>query len=295
MKTFPPKKSAIERVSGLLVTVDEAFVEKDWYVVQVLRLLNDMQTHNFQIAFGGGTSLAKAGIIKRFSEDVDFKVTIHPFGHKYYREARKKIIAAIVAEGFVLVADPKVYDESRFFSIEVDYGSTFAKHSRLRTHIRIEVRFGSTQLPVVVMPVQSLFATGEKLPTEIASMPFINPVEIAADKLSALAWRLQDKDERQDKTLIRHVHDLAALEPFVTSREEFTTLVHQSVACDYHRTDIAPEQRLQRVMPQLQNTQWATAYQSFVQDMTFARDDELISYTAALNACERLIALVGLK
>jgi predicted nucleotidyltransferase component of viral defense system len=65
MKTFPPKKSAIERVSGLLVTVDEAFIEKDWYVVQVLRLLNDMQTHNFQIAFGGGTSLAKAGIIKR--------------------------------------------------------------------------------------------------------------------------------------------------------------------------------------------------------------------------------------
>ena len=193
MKTFPPKKSAIERVSGLLVTVDEAFVEKDWYVVQVLRLLNDMQTHNFQIAFGGGTSLAKAGIIKRFSEDVDFKVTIHPFGHRYYREARKKIIAAIVAEGFVLVADPKVYDESRFFSIEVDYGSTFAKHSRLRTHIRIEVRFGSTQLPVVVMPVQSLFATGEKLPPEIASMPFINPAEIAADKLSALAWRLQDK------------------------------------------------------------------------------------------------------
>jgi hypothetical protein len=29
--------------------------------------------------------------------------------------------------------------------------------------------------------------------------------------------------------------------------------------------------------------------------MTFARDDELISYTAALNACERLIALVELK
>ena len=156
MKTFPPKKSAVERVSGLLVTVDEAFIEKDWYVVQVLRLLNDMQTHNFQIAFGGGTSLAKAGIIKRFSEDVDFKVTIHPFGHKYYREARKKIIAAIVAEGFVLVADPKVYDESRFFSIEVDYGSTFAKHSRLRTHIRIEVRFGSTQLPVVVVEKSAL-------------------------------------------------------------------------------------------------------------------------------------------
>ena len=295
MKTFLPKKSAIERVAGLLVTVDEAFIEKDWYVVQVLRLLSNMQTHQIQIAFGGGTSLAKAGIIKRFSEDIDFKVAIHPFGHKYYREARKKIIATIVAEGFVLVADPKVYDESRFFSIEIDYGSTFAKHSRLRTHIRIEVRFGSTQLPVVLMPVQSLFATGEKLPPEIASMPFINPVEIAADKLSALAWRLQDMDECQDKTLIRHVHDLAALEPFVTSRDEFTTLVRQSVACDYNRTDVAPEQRLQKVMPKLQTAEWETAYQAFVQDMTFARDDELISYAAALKACERLIALVDVK
>ncbi|TLU83910.1 MAG: nucleotidyl transferase AbiEii/AbiGii toxin family protein [Chlorobium sp.] len=295
MKTFLPKKSAIERVAGLLVTVDEAYIEKDWYVVQVLRLLSNMQTHNIQIAFGGGTSLAKAGIIKRFSEDIDFKVAIHPFGHRYYREARKKIIATIVAEGFVLVADPKVYDESRFFSIEIDYGSTFAKHSRLRTHIRIEVRFGSTQLPVVLMPVQSLFATGEKLPPEIASMPFINPVEIAADKLSALAWRLQDMDECQDKTLIRHVHDLAALEPFVTSRAEFTTLVRQSVACDYNRTNVAPEQRLQKVMPQLQTAEWETAYQSFVQDMTFARDDELISYAAALKACERLIALVEVK
>ncbi len=32
MKTFLPKKSAIERVAGLLVTVDEAYIEKDWYV-----------------------------------------------------------------------------------------------------------------------------------------------------------------------------------------------------------------------------------------------------------------------
>jgi len=82
MKTFLPKKSAIERVAGLLVTVDEAYIEKDWYVVQVLRLLSNMQTHNIQIAFGGGTSLAKAGIIKRFSEDIDFKVAIHPFVHR---------------------------------------------------------------------------------------------------------------------------------------------------------------------------------------------------------------------
>ena len=245
-----------------------------------------------QLAFGGGTSLAKAGIIKRFSEDIDFKATILPSGHKYYREARKKIIAAIVAEGLVLVSDPKVYDESRFFSLEVDYGATFTKHSRLRTHIRIEVRFASTQLPVVVKPVQSLFAAVERLPAEIAAMPYVNPVEIAADKLSALAWRLLDKDERQDKTLIRHVHDLAALEPLITLPAEFASLVEQAISFDHHRTDVLPEQRLEKVMKELKTPQWEEAYQSFVQEMTFAPDNELISYTTALAACERLIERV---
>ena len=292
MNQIPPTKSAIQKVAGILVTADEAYIEKDWHVVQVLLVLNGIQTHDMQLAFGGGTSLAKAGIIKRFSEDIDFKATILPSGHKYYREARKKIIAAIVAEGLVLVSDPKVYDESRFFSLEVDYGATFTKHSRLRTHIRIEVRFASTQLPVVVKPVQSLFAAVERLPAEIAAMPYVNPVEIAADKLSALAWRLLDKDERQDKTLIRHVHDLAALEPLITLPVEFASLVEQAITFDHHRTDVLPEQRLQKVIKELKTPQWEEAYQSFVQEMTFAPDNELISYTTALAACERLIERV---
>ena len=292
MNQIPPTKSAIQKVAGILVTADEAYIEKDWHVVQVLQVLNGIQTHDMQLAFGGGTSLAKAGIIKRFSEDIDFKATIQPSGHKYYREARKKIIAAIVAEGLVLVSDPKVYDESRFFSLEVDYGATVTKHSRLRTHIRIEVRFVSTQLPVVVKPVQSLFAAVERLPAEIAAMPYVNPVEIAADKLSALAWRLLDKDERQDKTLIRHVHDLAALEPLITLPAEFASLVEQAISFDHHRTDVLPEQRLEKVMKELKTPQWEEAYQSFVQEMTFAPDNELISYTTALAACERLIERV---
>ena len=86
LKTVPLKKSAIERVSGLLVTVDETFIEKDWYVVQLLRLRNDMQAQSIQIVIDGGTSLA-------------------PSGHKYYREARKKITIKpiICLKNFVLL------------------------------------------------------------------------------------------------------------------------------------------------------------------------------------------------
>jgi predicted nucleotidyltransferase component of viral defense system len=95
-----PTKTAIERAAGIFVTTDEAFIEKDWHVVRALTLLNALYIQGLQLAFGGGTSLAKAGLINRFSEDVDFKAAIHPAGHKHYRETRKKIIAALEDEGF---------------------------------------------------------------------------------------------------------------------------------------------------------------------------------------------------
>jgi hypothetical protein len=41
-----------------------------------------------------------------------------------------------------------------------------------------------------------------------------DPVETAADKLSALAWRVHARDRaspEDDPTIIRHLHDLAAL------------------------------------------------------------------------------------
>jgi len=155
--------SPIERAAGILVTTDEAFIEKDWHVVRALKLLNGLHIEGLQLAFGGGTSLAKAGLIKRFSEDVDFKATIHPARHKHYRETRNIIIAALEIEGFGLVSEAMVRDGSRFFSLELDYGATFTRNQRLRTHIRIEVRFVPPQMPVVFKPVQSLlrFAEGQ--------------------------------------------------------------------------------------------------------------------------------------
>ncbi len=40
MNQIPPTKSAIQKVAGILVTADEAYIEKDWHVVQVLQVLN---------------------------------------------------------------------------------------------------------------------------------------------------------------------------------------------------------------------------------------------------------------
>jgi len=50
--------------------IREAIVEKDYYVTETLRLIQ--QTSGDRVIFKGGTSLSKGwGIIYRFSEDVD--------------------------------------------------------------------------------------------------------------------------------------------------------------------------------------------------------------------------------
>ena len=63
-------------------------------------------------------------------------------------------------------------------------------------------------------------------------------METAADKLSALTWRVLTRQRGaigEDATLIRHLHDLAALKSAVEVVPAFTTLVFQAAAADAGR------------------------------------------------------------
>ena len=59
----PPRKAEIEQAAAQLF-VSESFIEKDWHVVRAIALLNDLQNDALQLLFSGGTSLAKAGLIR---------------------------------------------------------------------------------------------------------------------------------------------------------------------------------------------------------------------------------------
>ena len=55
-------------------------IEKDWWVVQTLRFITQMEIAD-QLVFKGGTSLSKAwGLIDRFSEDIDLAINREFFG-----------------------------------------------------------------------------------------------------------------------------------------------------------------------------------------------------------------------
>jgi len=54
---------------------DPGLIEKDWHVTRAIGVLASHDHGTAVPAFGGGTSLSKGwGLIKRFSEDIDFKV-----------------------------------------------------------------------------------------------------------------------------------------------------------------------------------------------------------------------------
>jgi predicted nucleotidyltransferase component of viral defense system len=64
----------VERLAEDLGT-SPGLIEKDWHVVRALGVIAAVDRAGMMPAFSGGTSLSKGWeLIKRFSEDIDFKV-----------------------------------------------------------------------------------------------------------------------------------------------------------------------------------------------------------------------------
>ena len=143
-----------------------------------------------------GTSLSIGwGLIKRFSEDVDFKVAMPAAASRSKGEAqckayRRKVLDALGVAGFELIEDPLVRNENKYFAADLAYNSEFGPAPGLRTHLKIEMSFQTPALPAIERPIRSLVAQAQGKEPEIAAFACIDPVETAADKLSALAWRV---------------------------------------------------------------------------------------------------------
>src|SRR5580692_2165157 len=89
-----PSKALIEEVA-LELGIDPAFVEKDWYVVQLIRLLMATDLFSAQLIFTGGTALAKAHrLLQRFSEDIDFRL-VYPALATLSRNERRKQLSVL--------------------------------------------------------------------------------------------------------------------------------------------------------------------------------------------------------
>lgn len=147
--------------------------------------------------------------------------------------------------------------------------------------------------------IQSLIGQARREPPEVASFACIDPVETAADKLSALAWRVCTRErgsKQDDPTIIRHLHDLAALASRVQALDAFRALVLAAVADDSSRGEgRAPAtagERFALMLDRLQREQfWATEYDEYVRGVSFAELDERITFATALGTVTELAGL----
>lgn len=291
----------VEQVAAALGT-EPGLVEKEWHVVRALRVIADVDHGQARPVFSGGTSLSVGwGLIRRFSEDIDFKVAMpqptNPSqGRAQRRKFREDVLSALAGADFRLVSEPRM--ASAFFAADFNYPNAFDPVAGLRPHIQIEMTFEPPALPPVERPLRSLIAQAQKTEPEIAAFPCVDPVETAADKLSALAWRVCTRSRRSpkdDPTIIRHLHDLAALEKRVAGAPAFSLLLEEAVSADTGRGGgLAPTEPTERLTLMLERLAtdplWANEYDKFVHDKSFAKPEEVISFASALAATARLIA-----
>ena len=289
------------KLTAVALGTDPSHLEKDWHAVRALRVIESIQMPGIAAIFSGGTSLAAAWrLISRFSEDIDFKVEVDAPTPSAARARRGKfrsaVLEALETAGFALDGEVLVGNMSRFFRASFHYGAALPAAAGIRPTLQIEMTFGGTLTAPTARPVRSLLAQAAGSPPEVAALLCVDPVETAADKISALAWRAAIRDrssERDDPTIVRHIHDLAALSTRVAGSSSFAELARKVLAADARRTkdpDADGLALLRAMLPTITGDRlWRIEYERFVDAVAYGPDADRIGFDQAISRCTALV------
>ena len=208
-----------------------ALVEKDLHVVRAIATLAAIDVTPFDLVFGGGTALARAHrIVRRMSEDVDFKIVPRPAApvsrsglRRQLDRLRKQVSAALQAAGFAFdPADKSVAwarDEGRYAVWQLPYPSASGAGEGLRPAIKVEINYAPLRRPAVMLPVSSFVAEATGRPPEVQQLACVGIVQTAAEKLVSLTRRtateMAGASRDPDPTLVRHIYDLHMMRTFI--------------------------------------------------------------------------------
>ncbi|NLR79885.1 nucleotidyl transferase AbiEii/AbiGii toxin family protein [Chitinophaga eiseniae] len=297
-----PDKQLIEDVA-IELGISKAFVEKDWHVVQVLKIISSIQAEGLRLTFSGGTSLSKAHkILQRFSEDIDFTVTTDEELSRSQLRKRlsnlKHIVTDAVAKAYTIKpGSEKSLNENKFFTFLVAYPTYYNGQEGMRPDIKVEVSYNKLNLPVVQKPIASFINEVTQAGPEIEAITCTDPIENAADKLSATVWRIIDRDrtaEEDDPTIIRHIHDLHMLSGKALKHPSFKSLCIDTIARDDSRCKkIAGwpmPQKFAAVMEIFKSDGAYTAeYQTFVDGMSYTPNTNTPTFNQAINTLQQVM------
>lgn len=298
-----PDKRTFE-LAGKQLKISLVFIEKDWYVTQALSVIAKVNRPGFKLVFSGGTALSKAHkIIQRFSEDIDF-IIVAPEEiqtRKARSDLKHAVLQALRDGGFKIETHQvQAQNENRFIAIDLDYETSFPRSDSLRPHIQIEMTVKTTQSPPVDRSVSSFISELSKKSPEVEKISCLDAVENAADKLSALTWRVLDRkrdDPDDDPTLVRHIHDLAMLKDIALSRAEFSKLVSVCMERDDGRaknntqfSGVTMSEKFEQLLTALNSdAEYSREYDQFVKNVSYSTEDAVFDFKEAVEAIEELV------
>ena len=209
----------------------------------MLEALSHFKNPHFDLVFCGGTCLSKAyKLIRRMSEDIDFKVIVKhgvEFPSKnQLRKALKELVSNIQIilkeKGFVEELIQKTSkDENKYNRFEISYTSVFDQKSEaLRPHLLLEFNFTEIQTSTIEAKLTTLMEDVRNATSNVYGAvkagdgPIISCIsleEAVSEKLVSFSRRLikqLDKhhelpikealsaDNGWDPALVRHLYDV---------------------------------------------------------------------------------------
>lgn len=283
-------------------------IEKDYYVTYVIDLLSGTENEYFRLVFAGGTCLAKAHkIVKRMSEDVDFKIQFkHSQGHfskskllKKLKQFRSLIINKLIVEGLT-VTPAVVRNEGQYSRIEINYPSVYTVNPGLRSSILLEFTLSDIRLPVKNLSINTLIE--DTLPNinlfASSSTDCISVNETAIEKWVGLTRRIVAIERNYhpaDETLVRHIYDLNAIKNANHINADFFTLAKTIIDNDskqfktqHPEYAVNPKAEISKSLDLLKNKAiWESCYHNFLLNMVYDHSNA-ITYEKAISTIEEI-------
>lgn len=231
---FPKaEKSRIFSEIQKQISLPPAAIEKDWWVVQTLKIVFQMKAAPY-LVFKGGTSLSKAwGIIERFSEDIDLALSRDFLGFSgnisrtqvgKLRDASFKYISEAFLPELRQVFNQNGYEDVKMDLIEVKspdqdpvkiairYPSVTHQSKYINPQVILEIGSRAMREPFTHRQfcsfVGEIFA-GQPFADPKINIPCVNPERTYLEKLFLLHEEFQRLDEKiRVKRLSRHLYDI---------------------------------------------------------------------------------------
>ena len=284
-----------EKYNSLQVTSAEMgypdfAVEKDWWVIEILRVISSMPVSK-NMVFKGGTSLSKAwGIINRFSEDIDLAINREFFGFKgdisrtqvgklrdtscHYLTGEFVSDLQKSLDGYGLGVKPVPIDvetpDSDPVKIEIEYEPVANYPAYIKPRVLVEIGSRSMMEPSKDMVIEKLFLLheehqrpAEKMQIEYRSRHFYD------------IYKLADTEYAQ-----KAIDDKALYASIVAHRELFSKIggVDYKLHFPPHLNPLPPEALMAK---------WKSDYENVRASMILEPDSD-IRFETVLNKVREL-------